>query len=258
MCRGRVRAPAGPNRLLDVESREPTSGGPDRVAESVAKRLSGVKHFGRYDGDLRRAARSPHDSTPHDRVNAGKRLLRGGGDRLPVLGARPATEVVERHRAGPAGLSHDDPADHSRRLVGLTEVVVDARDGEGHVVAVARVHEEPRVPGRRAFGDAQRVAVVLRMVRRGRVNVRVDDPPHRLSRLDPDADGVTSGSKPSSPGRPTSRPIGRDGGSRSTSVRSRTWRANTPTSAARSSPPPSPPPAPAPDAEQARPPPPPP
>src|SRR2546426_2507258 len=88
-----------------------------------------------------------------------------GGDRLPVLGARPATEVVERHRAGPAGLSHDDPADHSRRLVGLTEVVVDARDGEGHVVAVARVHEEPRIPGRRAFGDAQRVAVVLRMVR---------------------------------------------------------------------------------------------
>ena len=135
------------------------------MAESVAKRLSSVKHFGRYDRDLRRAARSPHDSTPHDRVNAGKRLLRGGGDRLPVLGARPATEVVERHRAGPAGLSHDDPADHSRRLVGLTEVVVDARDGEGHVVAVARVYEEPRIPGRRAFGDAQRVAVVLRMVR---------------------------------------------------------------------------------------------
>src|SRR5205814_8576285 len=93
--------------------------GRNRVAESVAKRLSSVKHFGRYDRDLRRAARSPHDSTPHDRVNAGKRLLRGGGDRLPVLGARPATEVVERHRAGPAGLSHDDPADYSRRLVGL-------------------------------------------------------------------------------------------------------------------------------------------
>src|SRR5206468_8424036 len=57
----------------------PLQGGRNRVAESVAKRLSSVKHFGRYDRDLRRAARSPHDSTPHDRVNAGKRLLRGGG-----------------------------------------------------------------------------------------------------------------------------------------------------------------------------------
>src|SRR3989441_13209573 len=128
----------------------PLQGGRNRVAESVAKRLTGVKHFGRYDGDLRRALRSPHDSTPHDRVNAGKRLLRGGWDRLPVLGARPATEVVERLRAGPARLSHDDPADHSRRVVGLTEVGLDARAGEGSVVAAARVHEEPRIPGRRA------------------------------------------------------------------------------------------------------------
>src|SRR2546425_4392368 len=108
----------------------------------------------------------------------GTAFCAAGGDRLPVLGARPATEVVERHRAGPAGLSHDDPADHSRRLVGLTEVVVDARDGEGHVVAVARVYEEPRVPGRPAFGDAQRVAVVLRMVRDAGADVeQVPTPP---------------------------------------------------------------------------------
>src|SRR5256712_4872506 len=95
----------------------------------------------------------------------GNAFCAAGGTAFQFSVPGPAAEVVERHRAGPAGLSHDDPADHSRRLVGLTEVVVDARDGEGHVVAVARVHEEPRVPGRRAFGDAQRVAVVLRMVR---------------------------------------------------------------------------------------------
>src|SRR2546425_11952962 len=123
----------------------PLQGGRNRVAESVAKRLTGVKHFGRYDGDLRRALRSPHDSTPHDRVNAGKRLLRGGGDPLPVLGAWPATEVVQRHRAGPAGLSHDDPAHHSRRPVAQTEVVAAAPDGAGHVRASARGYGEPAV-----------------------------------------------------------------------------------------------------------------
>src|SRR5262249_14517944 len=137
-----------------------------------------------------RCSAATDDLSPHDRVDAPKRLPRGGRDRLPPGGVGAPAEVIERARAGPGRLADDDAADHPRLLVRHTVVVVDAFDGQCHVEMGAFLNEKSGVPRRGRLGNAQRVPIVLRMVRGRRVHIALDDPPHGRPPLHPHADGV--------------------------------------------------------------------
>jgi len=70
------------------------------------------------------------------------------------------------------------------RLVGQAEEVVDPRHRERQLEVIARMHEEPRVPGLGTFGDPQGVMAVPRVVGRRRVDIFLDHPADSGARLD--------------------------------------------------------------------------
>src|SRR5947207_15335663 len=111
----------------------------------------------------------PRTSRMHSELVKDLRAAREGlpgcvGDVLPALGARPAHPVVERLGAWPERLPHDDPAYHPHSFVRHAVVVIDPRYGERDVEVIARMHEEPRVPGLGPLRNSQWMIVVARVV----------------------------------------------------------------------------------------------
>src|SRR5438876_4159462 len=105
------------------------------------------------------------------------------GDVAPAVGSRPAHPVVERLSAWPERLPHNDPTHHPHGFVGHAVVVIDPGHGERDFEVVARMHEEPRVPGLGPLRNSQRMIVVVRVVGGRRVYVLPHDPAHRRTRF---------------------------------------------------------------------------
>src|SRR5207253_7901565 len=105
-----------------------------------------------------------HSALVEDLRDAREGLQGCIGDVAPAVCSRPAHPVVERLGARPDRLPHNDPAYHPDRFVGHAVVVIDPGYGERDVEMIARVHEEPRVPGHGPLRNSQRMIVVAGVV----------------------------------------------------------------------------------------------
>src|SRR5690242_5982345 len=131
-----------------------------------------------------------HSALVEDLCDAREGLPGCFGDVVPAVGSRPAHPVVERLGARPERLPHNDPAYHPHSFVGHAVVVIDPGYGERDVEVIARMHEEPRVPGQGSLRNSQRMIVVAWVVGGRRVHVLTYNPAHRRAWVDVEPDGI--------------------------------------------------------------------
>src|SRR5213596_3582811 len=131
-----------------------------------------------------------HSAVVEDLRDAREGLPGCVGDVVPAVGSRPAHPVVERLGARPERLPHNDPAYHPHSFVGHAVVVIDPGYGERDFEVVARMHEEPRVPGLGPLRNSQWMIVVARVVGGRRVYVLTHDPAHRRTRFHVEPDRI--------------------------------------------------------------------
>src|SRR5438094_4143744 len=134
--------------------------------------------------------RRTHSALAEDLRDAREGLPGCIGDVVPAVGPRPAHPVVERLGARPERLPHNDPAYHPHSFVRHAVVVIDPGYIERDVEVIARMHEEPRVPGHGALRNSQGMIVVARVVGGRRVHVLTHDPAYRHTGLNVEPDRI--------------------------------------------------------------------
>ena len=179
------RATRNSSRLWRRTSRRIAASSPARASPTSAASAR-PSSAARVRGGPPRSLLSSHGALTHGRTAPRRRIASTDGKAASATAGR--SPVRHRVRGVRAGIADHQPPDHSRVLVGNAVVVIDPGNGQRDLEGVPR-HQIVRGPWRRSRRDAQRAAVVRRVVGGRRVHVALlpVDPADGLPRRDPEA-----------------------------------------------------------------------